>query len=136
MIAFLSRKYEEKQTTGHLCLFDGDELIFDCKTLEPPWLFNLKNKSCIYESTFLVEKHNSPTYGLCLKIQNVKGRSDILIHWGNYVDNTDGCLLVGRYFKDINGDGMKDVVYSQDTFNKLIENAPEKFRLTIKSDMV
>lgn len=140
MIAFISRKYGEKQTTGHLCLFDGDELVFGCKTLEPPWKFNLPFESCIYESItdqkyFWVEKHNSPTYGLCLKIKNVYGRRDILVHCGNYIKNTDGCVLVGRFFKDIDSNGLKDVIYSQDTFNKLMEKAPDKFKLIIRSDV-
>jgi hypothetical protein len=137
MIAFLSRKYGEKQTTGHICFFDGDDLVFDCKTLEPPWKYNLKNESCIYESTidqpyFHVKKHISPTYGLCFKVFGVKGRSEILFHLGNYYDNTDGCILVGEAFGDINKDGLKDVINSKDTFDKMMEKLPDSFKLYIK----
>lgn len=30
------------------------------------------------------------------QVMNVPGHSNILIHWGNYNDDSDGCILVGR----------------------------------------
>jgi hypothetical protein len=134
MIAFLSRNYDKKQTTGHLALFDEDELIFDCKTLEPQWNDNAKGNSCIYEGEFKVVVHNSPTYGRCLKIIDVKGRTYILIHWGNYRNNTEGCILVGSDFKDVNNDGLKDVVLSRHTFDRLMQIIEDEFTLIIKGD--
>lgn len=29
-------------------------------------------------------------------LQNVPGRNDILLHWGNYPTDSEGCILVGK----------------------------------------
>lgn len=135
MIAINSRKYTDKQTTGCFCLFDGDKLIITFNTLEPVWKDNKPFVSCIYEGTFIVKKVLSPTFGWCFEITNVQGRSNILFHWGCFIDNTEGCVLVGDSFKDINNDGLKDVRNSKKTFDKFMSVAPTTFKLIIKSDV-
>ena len=83
-------------TTGKLLLVDNkNNLILQLQTLERPWIFNERKVSCIPTGTYLVKRHNSPKFGECFKIQDVKGRSDILIHSGNVVNDTLGCILVG-----------------------------------------
>ena len=83
-------------TTGRLLLVDNkNNLIIQLQTLERPWVFNERKVSCIPTGTYLVKRHNSPKFGQCFKIQDVKGRSDILIHSGNVVTDTLGCILVG-----------------------------------------
>jgi len=134
MIAIQSRKYGKKQTTGHLCLFDEDDLVFDCKTLEPPWRGNKKNISCIPEREYDVIPHDSPKYGRCLLIKDVPNRSYILFHWLNFYTETEGCIGVGRDFKDINSDNIKDIISSKNTFDKLMKVAPDGFRLKIISE--
>ena len=70
-------------------------LILQLQTLERPWVFNERKVSCIPTGQYLVKRHISPKFGQCFKIQDVKGRSDILIHSGNVVADTIGCVLVG-----------------------------------------
>ena len=83
-------------TTGKLLLVDNrNNLILQLQTLERPWIFNERRVSCIPTGTYLVKRHISPKFGECFKIQDVKGRSDILIHSGNVVNDTLGCVLVG-----------------------------------------
>ena len=83
-------------TTGKLLLIDNkNNLILQLQTLERPWIFNERKVSCIPTGTYLVKRHVSPKFGQCFKIQDVKGRSDILIHSGNVVGDTLGCILVG-----------------------------------------
>lgn len=83
-------------TTGKLLLVDNkNNLILQLQTLERPWIFNERKVSCIPTGTYLVKPHISPKFGKCFKIQDVKGRSDILIHSGNVVADTIGCVLVG-----------------------------------------
>ena len=83
-------------TTGKLLLIDNkNNLILQLQTLERPWIFNERKVSCIPTGTYLVKRHVSPKFGQCFKIQDVKGRSDILIHSGNVVNDTLGCVLVG-----------------------------------------
>ena len=82
--------------TGKLLLLDNkNNLILRLQTLERPWVFNERKISCIPTGTYLVKRHISPKFGQCFKIQDVKGRSDILIHSGNVVNDTLGCVLVG-----------------------------------------
>lgn len=134
MIAIQSRKYSDKQTTSHFVLFDEDEMIFDCKTLEPPWKGNRKNVSCIPERVYDVVPYNSPTYGECFIVKDVINRSYILFHWLNYYVETEGCIGLGSHFRDINNDGVKDVVNSKDTLEKLLKLAPKGFKLKIISE--
>jgi hypothetical protein len=61
----------------------------------------------------------------------VPGRSEILIHAGNYVSDTAGCILVGDTPKDLDGDGLIDVPRSQDTLDELIERAGENGSLQV-----
>lgn len=66
--------------------------------LERPWRDNQCNESCIpsgvYAAKFLVQT-NSGKYHNVYELQAVPGRSSILIHCGNVVDDTRGCLLIG-----------------------------------------
>ena len=85
-------------TTGKLLLVDNkNNLILQLQTLERPWIFNERKVSCIPTGKYLVKRHVSPKFGQCLKVQDVKGRSDILIHSGNVVNDTLGCILVGLF---------------------------------------
>lgn len=66
--------------------------------LEQPWRDNERNVSCIptgrYECRYL-EKSASGRYRRVWHLQEVQGRSGILIHTGNLVRHTRGCILVG-----------------------------------------
>jgi hypothetical protein len=135
MIAFLSRKYEEFQTTGQLLFCNKDELVFQCNVLEPQWNENVPSNSCIPESRYLVKKHFSPKYGNCFIVDNVQNRSLILLHWGCYRGNTEGCLLVGSGFIDLNKDGLKDVISSRKTFDNLMQTIDCDFELIIASNI-
>lgn len=79
------------------CIFGmlsvGDDFL--CHTLELPWRNNEKNISCIPTGSYIAEMTNSPKFGQVYKLRNVKDRSHILIHAGNYPDETNGCILVG-----------------------------------------
>lgn len=67
--------------------------------MEPPWKDNKQNISCIppgeYEFVFM-PKSSSGRYRNCYHIKGVPGRSEILIHGGNTVANTRGCILPGK----------------------------------------
>ena len=66
--------------------------------LERPWLNNERNASCIppgeYTANFL-ERSSSGKYKRVFHLTPVTGRSGILIHNGNTVDHTKGCLIIG-----------------------------------------
>ena len=100
--------YGDKSTLGKLYIDDA----FACFTLELPYKHG-EPGSAIPEGTFPVELRPSPkflasddpwarNYAYRMPhIQNIPGRSLIMIHWGNEPENTEGCVLVGLgYRKD------------------------------------
>lgn len=131
MKAVLSRKYEQIQTLGRLVVFEGEKVRLQLCTLELPDNGNQKNVSCIPEGSYDVHLIYSPKFGKCYEVQNVPNRSEILIHKGNYNKDTRGCILPGMGFEDINGDGNLDVIESTHALTKLLNIAPEGFKLII-----
>ena len=119
MKAVLSREYNNLQTLGRMVLFEGSKVILQLYTLELPDLGNQKNISCIQEGEYEVHRIYSPKFGKCFHLQDVPGRSEILIHKGNYNKDTHGCILVGMDRADINGDGVTDVIESSLAMDKL-----------------
>jgi hypothetical protein len=134
MKAILKRTLsQDKQTLGTLELFDdANKKLFECKTLELPWLNNKKQKSCIPKGTYKVVTRKSPKYGFHFHVTNVENRDMILIHSGNYFTDILGCILVGDSLKELNNDGYLDVVNSKTTLSKLVKIATNGFTLTVQ----
>lgn len=68
---------------------------FVCMTLELPWLGNTRNVSCIPRGSYIIRPWVSNEHGQVYRFDEVPGRSDILIHAGNFLRDTQGCILVG-----------------------------------------
>jgi len=116
MIAILSRRYGVKQTTGCLYIFDEDRAILNVKTLELPYLENQREISCIPSGEYDVELIHSLRFGDCFSINDVPDRDGILIHRGNFVSDTRGCILVGMRFVDINDDNLAKAMKKAEVF--------------------
>lgn len=130
--AYLLRYYPtDTQVMGELFVYNKMELVISAKTLERPELDNKRNQSCIPDGNYDVIKHYSKKFGHCFWVVNVSERSEILIHAGNFVENTKGCILVGNGFLDINFDGIMDLTDSRKTLDLLYELLPEAFNLKI-----
>lgn len=120
------------QTLGKMyALNEGNGIEFSCDTLELPWKDNKNSISCVPTGEYKVKKRYSPKFGNHFHLTNVKDRSYILIHKGNYHTDIRGCILVGNDLADINKDGHLDVTSSGATMNKLLKAMPDKFDLTI-----
>ena len=100
----IARWYHDDCTIGRWRVND-----FQCFTLELPNLDNQPNISCIYEDYFEYEKYKSPKHGNVLLLKDVRGRSMIEIHAGNYTSQILGCILVGDGIKWLNRDSIPDV---------------------------
>lgn len=95
----LVRTYLENGVHGTMTFKDGTEL----RTLERPWKGNARRISCIPEGTYKMRKRYSPLvsrltkgrYELAWEIVDVPDRDYILVHQGNYVKDSEGCVLVG-----------------------------------------
>lgn len=109
--------HNNKATFGCLVVH-GIPLVM---TLEPPWLDNQTNVSCIPPGEYTVVKHFSNRFKECLKILGVEGRTDILIHAGNFPKDTKGCVLVGLRF-DNKKKVLKDSRKALELFRRSAEN--------------
>ena len=89
-------EFTDKSTIGKLHL--NDEMF--CDTLELPWLDNQRSISCIPEGEYKVRlrlaRESATRDYLHLLVEDVEGRSYILVHIGNYPKDTKGCILVGQ----------------------------------------
>ena len=65
-------------------------------SLELPWKNNEHQISCIPVGEYVVKKSYSEHLGYVFEVCDVPERSRILIHKGNYVEETKGCILLGR----------------------------------------
>ncbi len=101
------------RTLGRLFVFSDAAEIAQFVTLELPWAGNAKKTSCIPAGSYMVEPRNSQKHGDHLLVRNVPGRDLILLHAGNVPDETEGCVLVGLRFGDLDKDGRLDTVSSR-----------------------
>lgn len=100
-------------------------------TLEEPWRDNQPHISCIPAGIYRCVPHNGPKFKNVWRLEDVPGRSAILIHAGNTTRDIEGCILLGTSFGEIAG--MPAVLGSRtavDLFRKRI-GVTEKFLLTI-----
>ena len=105
---------------------------FRCVVLELPYKGNLKRISCIPAGEYLCTIHESPRFGKVYKVHNVVNRSEILIHKGNTVNDTKGCLLVGSSYA-VSNDGTVAVIHeSKKAFSGLLGLGLTQFTLIIR----
>lgn len=127
----VERVYLPTETLGSMYDQHG---IFLCKVMELPWKDNQRSISCIPEGIYKVIKQppkEDRPYPY-FRLPNVPGRSGILIHKISYVSGLKGCLGVGMEFKDLNNDGVPDIIRSGEALQMLIDTLPDEFELEIK----
>jgi hypothetical protein len=121
------------QTLGIMAVNDDNgHTLAAFPTLELPWKDNARRISCVPTGRYKVSKRRSPRFGMSFILHDVPDRDFILIHVGNWVDHTKGCILPGTGFQDVNSDGLLDVVSSRKAMNRLLEMMPDEFYINIK----
>lgn len=106
-------------------------LIYDsgvpiCATLEEPWRDNARNISCIPTGTYSVTKYSGTRHKNAFWVHDVQDRDAILIHEGNTVANTAGCILVGTFAPH----GLDN---SREAMRRLNIVLPREFILEVKN---
>lgn len=134
-VIIFRNEHTDEGTFGTLLTDTG----FSCRTLELPWRENAPSISCIPKGKYLCKFKKSPTFGLCYHLQNVPGRTAILIHPANFGGDTSkgfhselkGCISLGRETGHIQN--QKALLYSRSTLEFFVhEMNEEDFELTIQ----
>jgi len=81
-----------------------------CVSLELPDRNNKVNVSCIPAGRYACRRFHSRRFGETFQIMDVDGRSWILFHAGNTVDDSRGCVLLGQYWGKLRGDRERRAV--------------------------
>ena len=100
-----------------------------CYTIELPWDDNMPDQSCIPTGTYTCVPHNSAAHPGTWEVENVPGRSSILIHTGNTEHDSLGCIIVGKTTGTLNG--LPAVLSSQVALASMRQTVPSSFALTI-----
>lgn len=98
----LVRYKSSAQGTLGLLKVDDETYFY---TLELPWKNNNTNVSCIPKGTYLFTPRYSQKYREHYLVNDVEGRTYILMHSGNvagdleqgYKTHSAGCILIGKY---------------------------------------
>jgi hypothetical protein len=121
-LSLVRTNFGTQQTEGELFVLDENaQVLFQCFTLELPWLNNLPQKSCIPAGRYKIVPRFSAKYKNHLHILDVPNRSWILIHEANYVHQLLGCIAVGKARRHLNGDGLRDITDSIITKQRILE---------------
>lgn len=127
-------------TFGLATLPSGKTLVIG----ELPWVDNRVGISCVPCKEYVCRPVNSPNHGKCYSLDNVPGRTDILIHAANFCadrrkeslkSDLKGCLAPGKRIgslSQVNIGSQIAVLSSGDALEELFaEMNGEKFLLCI-----
>lgn len=136
------RTYDDgKQSLGILTVTDTSGVCFVARTLELPWKDNQNNISSFTPGKYLCRYTRSNSFSAAslanwlkanpgkkesdcpdaikniytYEIIGVPNRAGCRIHSANFVNQLRGCIAMGDAHKDINADGLSDVVHSGNT---------------------
>lgn len=79
-----------------------DDKIPFALTVERPWLENKKGESCIPDGFYTCRRLDSVKFGNTFEVCDVPGRTEILFHKGNVMDDSHGCIIIGEQFEFLN----------------------------------
>ena len=109
-------------TFGEITLPDGTTL----KTCEREWQGNKRGRSCIPQGIYTLRKRRSPvvertsrgSHSEGWEVTGVPGRTYIMLHPGNTISDSDGCILPGKGLGFVSGHWA--VTSSQHAFDVLM----------------
>ena len=123
-------RLEENFEFGTFGVMKINKEVF-CVTLEPPDIENKKNVSSIPAQQYICKRIVSPKYGDCFEVTNVPDRDHILMHSGNVVEHTKGCVILAQHWGKLKGN--RAVLNSGKTFKAFMKTTgtDDEFHLTI-----
>ena len=75
-----------------------DNFIPFAVTLEPEWLGNIRDVSCIPSGQYTCRRLHSGRFGDTFQVLDVPDRTGILFHRGTVEGDTAGCILVAEEY--------------------------------------
>ncbi|QDP55696.1 MAG: hypothetical protein Tp138OMZ00d2C19078241_28 [Prokaryotic dsDNA virus sp.] len=124
----LIRSYLPDRTVGWIQSEDGE---FIAATLEPPWLDNEVDKSCISEGVYIVRRDETGRHQW-YRLEDVPGRTAIEMHEGIVPGHSNGCVLIGSGFDNLFN--LTDTSHGA-TLRKMTDIMPDKFVLYVQPFM-
>lgn len=119
----ISRSYYSDCTIGRILSPHFSRYI---ASLELPWLDNINDHSCIKEGLYTYHKAwSNQAQRIVIWIEDKHGRTLIQIHPGNFTRQILGCILPGFSVRDIDSDGIPDVVSSGDALDYIMSKIPD-----------
>lgn len=106
-VLLLRHSTSDEGTFGTFEVFDEEGTsLLTLYSGELPWRDNAVGKSCIPAKEYFVTPYSSRKYPNHFLVNDVPGRSAILIHQGNwcgdkakgFLSNVQGCILVGKSY--------------------------------------
>jgi Family of unknown function (DUF5675) len=130
---FLKRYESGNQGTFGKIIVNG---IVIAATCEDPWNGNQHGISCIPEGIYQCAPHSGARFKNVWEVEDVPSRDAILIHAGNTIKDTRGCVLVGARRGVGLLNGLPFITDSEKTLNMLRLTLPPRFLLTVKNGFV
>ena len=123
-------RLEENSKDGTFGVLKINKQVF-CVTLELPDRLNRKNRSSIPAQQYICIRRMSK-YGSTFEVADVPGRSAILFHPGNVVEETKGCILLAQHFGKLRE--KRAILNSGNTFRQFMGRMAndDRFHLTIR----
>lgn len=143
---YLPLVYINRAETSEQGTFGTLETIgFSCFVGELPWKNNAVGLSCIPDGDYICKIRKSPRFGIVFHVTDVKGRSYILIHAGNFSGDkelgwkthVEGCILLGKKIGIFTPKGytrpQKAVLNSKSTLTAFMKHMNDKpFKLIVR----
>jgi len=130
------RLEQTEQGTFGVFLIEG---LIRAITMELPWRDNQVNISCIPEGVYQLKNRTfwggSGNHGYTFEVQDVPGRTHILLHPANYASQLQGCIACGsrvEYLR-VSQDNKRWLYNSGQTFRKVRDLLPDEFELCVIS---
>lgn len=90
-----------------------------CLTLEPPDQANKPWTSCIPPQQYICSTHSSDRFGQTYVVEGVPDREAIIFHWGNWITDTNGCILLGDSL--LHDAGRRGIANSRNTMKRFMD---------------
>lgn len=94
--------------------------------IERPFLNNRINVSCIPEGIYNFQKVVRPNGDEAIEIMNVPGRTHILVHVGNFMKDTHGCILPNLSYSYSKETKTPYGITSKPQFKQILKALPTK----------